>query len=245
MLDAPCGDLVWMPGMWKELPSQGIRLQYHGVDIVAPLVDSLKASSTVQSAARASGVNATFSKHDVTRAPLSRAYDLVFSRDMMSAQYAQAQNNMPPSHSVTLPTCIQTAAPAPPAVVHLRNKDISSALRVFAESGSRYLFASTTEASRSSNADLPGGDNYLEHEAGHDVRLELPPWNLPPPMCASFQYQEATPKASEPAVFLGLWDMHDPRFRGRLGLKPRAAKVSRARYLATRRRGAPRYGMLE
>ena len=215
MLDAPCGDLVWMPELWRDYLSSGAgrRLLYHGVDIVQPLIDSLSVSRRVRRAADASGVNVSFSRHDVTSMPLRRAYDLVFTRDMM---------------------------------IHLRNKDIFNALRVFAESGSRFLLATTMESGSSgpSNQDLPGGDNYRVHGAGHDIILDRPPWNLPPPLCASFQYQEAQeakPEAAEPAVFLGLWDMHEPAFRERVGLVPEprfAARGARARHT-----GMLKYGM--
>jgi len=95
--------------------------------------------------------------------------------------------------------------------IHLRNRDVRRALGNFAQSGSRFLLASSTDVR--SNAELPGGE-YTDHEAGHDVNLQLPPIGLPPPICSAFQYQEGGENGHplEPAVWLGLWDLQATTF---------------------------------
>ena len=142
-------------------------------------------------------MNASFRTHDVTASPLPRAYDLILSRDMM---------------------------------IHLPNRDVASALGIFAASGSRFLLATTTEVDPEEadnlNKELSGGSTYSDHHAGRDVALELPPFRLPRPVCAAFQYQETSAAGlSEPASYLGLWDMHHPAFRRRLRGLSRVAQL--------------------
>lgn len=70
MLDAPCGDMFWMKTILPELLRNGI--QYHGADIVSPLIEKHKVSFE--------GSNAIFHVIDLTKEPVPNV-DLIFSRD--------------------------------------------------------------------------------------------------------------------------------------------------------------------
>ena len=98
MLDVPCGDLTWMPTLWQEHHQAAQRersaegrtpphassaaLEYHGLDIVAPLIERHQRSAEVGQLASQSGVRATFNASDIVSTPLARPYDLVFTKDM-------------------------------------------------------------------------------------------------------------------------------------------------------------------
>jgi len=70
MLDAPCGDLHWMKEVLAQLPAD---FRYHGADIVAPLIASLKPQETPR---------VTFSVRDIIKDELPRA-ELILCRDCL------------------------------------------------------------------------------------------------------------------------------------------------------------------
>ena len=70
MLDAPCGDMFWMKTVLPELVQKGI--QYHGADIVSPLIDKHRSNFVA--------FNAVFHVIDLTKGPIP-AVELIFTRD--------------------------------------------------------------------------------------------------------------------------------------------------------------------
>ena len=70
MLDAPCGDLYWMKTILPLLMQKGI--QYHGADIVSPLIEKHRVSLEAS--------KAVFHVIDLTKGPIPTV-DLVFTRD--------------------------------------------------------------------------------------------------------------------------------------------------------------------
>ena len=200
VLDAPCGDLQWIPTLWDELrarhtgDSKPRSIKYMGIDIVKPLIDSHRRWSTEVSTLawlKRRHVSMSFDHHDVVEEALKQSYDLIHTKDMM---------------------------------IHLTNRDALTVLKTFAESGSRWLMATTSPrlftakwhhpewppAARR-NYDLglsvdmgkmlAAGSPYQQHGNGRDVDLERPPYNLPPPLCRSMQFP---PMRAQ----MNLWDLH-------------------------------------
>jgi SAM-dependent methyltransferase len=69
LLDAPCGDFHWMNELLKQLPRDFI---YHGADIVAPLIESVRSKYAT--------ANVDFTVADLIRDPLPKA-DAILCRD--------------------------------------------------------------------------------------------------------------------------------------------------------------------
>ena len=199
VLDAPCGDLEWMPTLWQERAGHGRngeplrRIEYTGMDIVQPLIDghqqwAAKAATTARLARLR--VSVKFEQHDVVAEPLRRSYDLIHTKDMM---------------------------------IHLTNSDVMAVLKTFAASGSRWLMATTGPrlftaawhhpewpATARQNYELgvskdmermqPAAGAYQQHGNGRDVDLERPPYSLPRPLCRSMQFP---PMRAQ----MNLWDL--------------------------------------
>lgn len=70
MLDAPCGDMFWMKTIVPVLLQKGI--QYHGADIVSPLIEKHRISFK--------DYKAVFHVTDLTKGPIPTV-DLIFTRD--------------------------------------------------------------------------------------------------------------------------------------------------------------------
>ena len=77
MLDAPCGGMLWMPVILRNLSASNANFRYHGID----LVDS--AISKTREKYKNDYKNWQFSVYDLTRGNLPNDYDLIFSRDAL------------------------------------------------------------------------------------------------------------------------------------------------------------------
>ena len=206
MLDVPCGDMTWMPTLWREY-HQGAQIEqeradavtanaleidcggpcsavarspvaaatlldYHGLDIVVPLIEGLQRSAEISRLAAQYAVQTDFDVSDIVSKPLAQPYDLVFTKDL---------------------------------TVHLRTQDAMEAFRHIAASGSRFMLA-TTNPSILENRELPGATAqfYSKPGAGRDLNLELPPFNFTAPLCRSMQFR---PTGAQ----MHLWDLRDLR----------------------------------
>ena len=78
---------------------------------------------------------------------------------------------------------------------HLKASDINRVLKHISDSGTKYMIA-TTFSYRKTNTELNLKNKYRYRE----VNLELPPYNLVPPICS---YQEP----DIPVEYLGLWQL--------------------------------------
>ena len=215
VLDVPCGDMNWMPTLWREYhqghqierkgesavpdavpvpanvdgtvgrdcggPCSAVDrspvvaaplLDYHGLDIVAPLIEQHRGSPDISRLAVRYAVRLSFDVSDIVSTPLAQPYDLVFTKDL---------------------------------TIHLRTHDALEAFRHIAASGSRYLLA-TTNPSIVENRELPGAtaQSYSKPGAGRDLNLELPPFNFSAPLCRSIQFR---PTGAQ----MHLWDVRDLR----------------------------------
>ena len=162
ILDAPCGDLVWMPTFWREYreATGDTRLiVYHGIDIVPQLVRKHAASADMRRRARESNVQASFTHHDIVSEPLPPhfgGFDLILSKDVF---------------------------------IHLTNDDGLAALEHLRLTGSHLLLATSNPLARS-NRNLEGKE-YSIQGADHEVNLLKPPFSLPEPICSSMQLHES------------------------------------------------------
>ena len=77
ILDAPCGAMVWMPELLKNLTVSNIFFKYHGIDIVESVITKSREKYANDFK------NWNFSLFDLTRGPLPSDYDLIFSRDAL------------------------------------------------------------------------------------------------------------------------------------------------------------------
>ena len=215
LLDVPCGDMNWMPTLWREYhqasqierngkgavldavpvpanvdgtvgrdcggPCNAVDrspvvaaplLDYHGLDIVAPLIEQHRGSPEISRLAAQYTVRPSFDMSDIVSTPLAQPYDLVFTRDL---------------------------------TIHLRTLDALEAFRHIAASGSRFMLA-TTNPSILENRELPGATarSYSKPGAGRDLNLELPPFNFSAPLCRSIQYR---PTGAQ----MHLWDLRELR----------------------------------
>ena len=77
ILDSPCGAMVWMPELLKNLTATNRRFKYHGLDIVESVLNKsrVKYADTYK--------NWRFSVGDMTRGNLPSNYDLILSRDAL------------------------------------------------------------------------------------------------------------------------------------------------------------------
>lgn len=76
ILDLPCGAMVWMPLLLKNLTNLNTQFKYHGIDIVESVVNkSIKKYQNYK--------NWKFSVMDFTRGNLPPDYDLIISRDVL------------------------------------------------------------------------------------------------------------------------------------------------------------------
>ena len=175
LLDAPCGAMVWMPGVLEAADSlravPGLvgrdqstppPLRYTGVDIVGHVVASAASTHVAHS-------NWRFVHADVTDPQLDLApHDLVLCRDLF---------------------------------FHLSNGKIQSALRNFKQSGSTWLLATHNAHALGPNGDHaawnargstvnargetvvlpPGWKGGLDEGGYRPVNLRLPPFSLPAP----------------------------------------------------------------
>ena len=215
LLDVPCGDMSWMPTLWREYhqasqaelkgeravpdavpvpanvdgtvgrdcggPCSAVDrspvvaaplLDYHGLDIAAPLIEQHRASPEISRLAAQYAVRPYFEVSDIVSTPLTQPYDLVFTKDM---------------------------------TIHLSTLDALDAFRHIAASGSRFMLA-TTNPSILENHELPGATarSYSKPGAGRDLNLELPPFNFSAPLCRSIQFR---PTGAQ----MHLWDLHELR----------------------------------
>jgi len=69
ILDAPCGAMAWMPLLLRQLGNEIENFQYHGVDVVETMIDSLKIKFKNES-------NWKFSLNDITKQQLPIYYEL-------------------------------------------------------------------------------------------------------------------------------------------------------------------------
>mmetsp|Transcript_153654 Transcript_153654/g.271221 ORF Transcript_153654/g.271221 Transcript_153654/m.271221 type:complete len:316 (+) Transcript_153654:103-1050(+) len=163
MLDAPCGDMTWMPLTWKESKAarNGVALNYHGGDVSTVVLDrDQQALQTGQLIERSGGsiadesVKLSFSQIDLSTDAIG-AYDLVFVKDLLG---------------------------------HLHTADISAVLQNVKDSGSRYLLV-TTRPDITENADVAESTFFN----GHPVNVQIAPFNLGEPVCSDLQLTNDSP----------------------------------------------------
>lgn len=116
MLDAPCGDMTWMPLTWKESEAarNGVALNYHGGDVSTVVLGRDQEALQTGQLKERSGGSITDEKISFSQIDLSTdaigAYDLVFVKDLLG---------------------------------HLHTADISAVLQNIKDSGSKYLLVTT------------------------------------------------------------------------------------------------------
>lgn len=116
MLDAPCGDMAWMPLAWKESEPlrMGTALSYHGADVSTVVLEKDRVAFESGEMFKFGGikdgdVKANFSQMDLATDKVG-AYDLIFMKDVLG---------------------------------HLHEQDIHKVLKNIKASGSRYLLTTT------------------------------------------------------------------------------------------------------
>lgn len=77
MLDAPCGAMVWMPIVLRNLTATNPKFRYHGIDVVNKVVSNSRDRFGNEFK------NWKFSVFDFSQRPLPSDYDLIFSRDAL------------------------------------------------------------------------------------------------------------------------------------------------------------------
>jgi hypothetical protein len=78
IIDAPCGDMTWMPLLLAELAARFEHIDYLGIDIVEGLVAGHSSLP-----APAANVSWRFECLDITRSPIPPA-DLIFCKDLVN-----------------------------------------------------------------------------------------------------------------------------------------------------------------
>lgn len=78
MIDAPCGAMLWMPLLLKNLSLTQNEFYYHGIDIVESIINTSRVNYSNES-------NWKFSYLDFTsqKLPQDYQYELIFSRDAL------------------------------------------------------------------------------------------------------------------------------------------------------------------
>lgn len=128
MLDAPCGDMQWMPLTWQESQARrnGVVLNYHGADISTVVLEKDRAKLNTGALFPAEldpkAVKVRFSQIDLSSDPIGK-YDVIFMKDVLG---------------------------------HLHNNDIRKVLANVRNSGSKYLLTTTDPSF--TNADVDPGD---------------------------------------------------------------------------------------
>jgi hypothetical protein len=80
IIDAPCGDMTWMPVWLNEILLDGWKIRYQGIDIVKPIVDENRAKVSIT----APGLESlTFEHSDITQTPIAKA-DLIICKELVN-----------------------------------------------------------------------------------------------------------------------------------------------------------------
>lgn len=88
MLDAPCGDMQWMPRTWKESEAarNGVVLNYHGADVSTVVLnkdqEAFDNGTLFVDQVDRSKLNVEFSQIDLSTDRIG-AYDLIFMKDVL------------------------------------------------------------------------------------------------------------------------------------------------------------------
>jgi hypothetical protein len=80
IIDAPCGDMTWMPIWLTEILAEGWKVHYQGIDVVKPVIEENRAKIRIE---HPNLKSLTFEHADITQQPIAKA-DLIICKELVN-----------------------------------------------------------------------------------------------------------------------------------------------------------------